>query len=330
MLSDEYLAKGITGLARAINHSWAQGHFGCAVITIYFLCAENDLRESTVEGLKLELGKMIESRSHLFVPMELTDSCPEILSEIPAALSNNISEFRPGGHNVIYAALALKALKRMPEMITREIIDGIRRLIEVFNNIPIGNNLHGIDVSGLNADKDETIPEYSDNETIASFTFREILKFEEMYNEIQGVVGHLVDHAQSLVDLAWMGYPDLARRGYDAHKLHALRVRLFHNCFDESIWTPVRPVHSDPLEPSFWEKDIDAMPKSSWGYSHFFKYRYQFYDLVKLIRDPELKAKCFERMAYYMMNDFKNQGRKPEEFIIPLSRCTELKAGSIS
>ena len=47
-------------------------------------------------------------------------------------------------------------------------------------------------------------------------------------------------------------------------------------------------------------------------------------------RDPGLRAKCFERMAYYIMNDFRNQDKKPEEFIIPLPRCIESNAGSIS
>ncbi|MFC1715966.1 hypothetical protein ACFL6S_20015 [Candidatus Poribacteria bacterium] len=323
MLSNEYLAKGITGLARAIDYSWAQGHFGCAVIATYFLCAENELRDSTVEGLKVELDKMIESRAHLVVPIEPTDSNAELLREIPEALGGNISELRPGGHNVIYASLALKALKRMPEMITLEIIDGIRRLIEVFSDMPLQNDSHGIDVTELSADLDDAVPRYSDDEMIAEFTFSEVLKFAEMYYEIQGVVGHLLDHAQSLVELSRMGYPDLARRGYDAHRLHIRRVRLFPDCFDKSIWMPVRPVHNDPLDPSFWEKDVEAMAKSSWGYAHFFKYRYHFYDLVKLVRSPGLKAKCLERMAYYIMNDFRNQDKRPEEFIIPLPDCKE-------
>jgi hypothetical protein len=318
MVSDEYLAKGITGLARAVDHSWAQGHFGCAVIATYFLCAENDLPEPTVKGLQVELDKMIASRSHLFMPIETTDGCAELLRDIPEALSGSVSKLCPGGHNVIYASLALKALKRMPEMITPEIIGGIRRLIDSFNDMPLQNNYHGIDVTELSADLDDTIPKYSGDGMIAGFTFREVLKFVEMYYEIQGIVGHLITHAQSLVELSRLGYPDLARRGYDAHRLHVRRVRLFHDCFDKSIWTSVRPVHNDPLDPSFWERDVEAMAKSSWGYAHFFKYRYQFYDLAKLIPDPDLKAECLERMAYYIMNDFRNQDKRPEQFIVPL------------
>ncbi len=318
MLNDEYLAKGITGLARAVEHSWAQGHFGCAVIATYFLCAENNLPDSKVKGLQIELDKMIASRAHLFIPIETTDSCDELLRNILVALDGSISKLCPGGHNVIYASLALKALKRMPEMITPEIIDGIGRLIGSFNDMTIQNNYHGIDVANLSADMDDTIPRYSGNDMIAGFTFSEILRFQEMHYEIQGIVGHLITHAQSLVELSRLGYPDLAQRGYDAHRLHVRRVRLFHDRFDKSIWTPVRPVHNDPLDPSFWERDLEAMAKSSWGYAHFFKYRYQFYDLVRLIPDPDLKTECLERMAYYIMNDFRNQDKRPEQFIVPL------------
>ena len=328
MIDEGYLAKGITELARAEEHSWAQGHFGCAVIATYFLCAENKLDAATVKGLRSELVKMIASRAHLFVPVELTESRVKLLQQIPEALEGNISKLCPGGHNVIYATLALKALKRMPEMITLQIIDGIRRLINTFDGIPPQNDYHGIDVTRFSGDIDNTIPDYSSNETIAEFTFSEILLFKEMYYEIQGIVGHLVDHAQSLIELSRLGYPGLARRGYDAHKAHARRVRLFPDCFDKSIWTPVRPVHDDPLAPSFWANDVEKMAKSSWGYAHFFKYRYHFYDMVKLVSIPDLKAKCLEKMAYYIMNDFKNQDKRPEEFIVPLSRYVDPESSS--
>lgn len=319
MLGDEYLVKGITGLARALDHSWNQGHFGCAVIATYFLCHENALDDSTVDGLKVELDKMIESHDQLFAPISITTSQPEILDEIPQALEGNISRLHPGGHNVIYATLALKALKHMPEMINHDVVAGIRRLIEAFNEIPDQKDIQGVDVSGLTASSDDTIPAYSSAESIAEFTFSEILKFEEMYYEIQGVVGHLVTHAQSLIELSRLGYPELAEMGHDAHKIHARRVRLFHDRFDKNKWTPVHPVHHDPLKPSFWTKDREEMAKSNWGYAHFFKYRYHFYDLLKLVGDPHLKERCLERMGDHIMNDFRSQGRKPAEFFVALT-----------
>ena len=36
------------------------------------------------------------------------------------------------------------------------------------------------------------------------------------------------------------------------------------------------------------------------------------------LTDPDLKAECLEKMAYYIMNDFRNQDKRPEQFIVPL------------
>jgi len=72
--------------------------------------------------------------------------------------------------------------------------------------------------------------------------------------------------------------------------------------------------------------DPDGEPFGSvfdeWGYGHFFKYRYQFYDLLALVQDRALRARVLERMGNYVMNQFSAQGRKPSEFLVPLDGKT--------
>ena len=79
MLDDEYLAKGITGLARAVDHSWAQGHFGCAVIATYFLCAENNLPDPRVKGLQIELDNKQYSHHSFWIANQKGNPGTEIL-----------------------------------------------------------------------------------------------------------------------------------------------------------------------------------------------------------------------------------------------------------
>lgn len=323
MLDSSYLEKGITGLARALDHSWNQGHMGCAVIAAYYLCRDVGVEADAEGEIRAEADKMIAAYSHLFVPLDTDSRSSGDLEQIPRVLEGSISWLCPGGHNVIYAALALKALRDVPRMITSEVVTGIARLIDAFAEMPPRADFFGVDVGGEPGLEDAATA-YADAASIAAFTFREALAFRPMYYEIQGVVGHLLTHAHALIELSELGYPELAGQGYSAHREHVRRVRLFHDRFDVRRWTPVHPADShppdaDPLDPAFWANDREAMPASSWGYGHFFKYRYQFYDLLERVQDPGLKGAFRERMGEYIMNDFKAQGRPPAELFVPVA-----------
>ena len=317
MLDESYLIKGITGLARAIDHSWNQGHMGCAVIAAYYLCRDVGLDAEAESEIRAEADKMIAAYSHLFTPLGSEPRASGTLDPIPRALEGNVSRLCPGGHNVIYAALALKALQQVRRMITPEVVAGIARLIDAFTAMSPRSDMFGIDVdSTASVDAPGA---YVDASSIAAFTFGEFLAFRPMYYEIQGVVGHLVTHAHTLIELSELGYPELAGRAVGAHREHVRRVRLFHDRFDVGRWTPVHPDHPDPLNPLSWARDREAMAADSWGYGHFFKYRYQFYDLLERVQDPGLRQACRVRMADYIMNDFKGQGRMPAELFVPIA-----------
>ena len=45
------------------------------------------------------------------------------------------------------------------------------------------------------------------------------------------------------------------------------------------------------------------MASSHWGYAHFFKFRYHFYDLVKYIEDSGMKDTIRARLGEYVMNE---------------------------
>ena len=302
MLDDGYLAKGIIGLTRAADYSWEQGHFPCGVIGAYFLCRDNALGSDSLEGIRSELDKMVEAHGHLFEPMSITNRQTSEVTRLTQALATNITKRCPGGHNVIYAALGLKALETLPEMIGLETIRGIRKLIVTFTEMSEEAEYQDIDLSQVDLEPADDIPEYANVNSIAEFTFSELLSYQPMYYELQGRVGHVLTHAQSLVELERLGHLDLAQRGHLAHRRHAMLVRL-NKRLDQSDWTEVDPAAADPLSPSFWEHDLGRMKQSHWGYSHFFKFRYHFLDLLKYVKDSALRTRIEQRLPEYLMNE---------------------------
>jgi hypothetical protein len=201
-------------------------------------------------------------------------------------------------------------------------VDGIVALVSAFAEMPLQEDLFGIDVRHLSPRASPAPPEYATLSGLVTVTWREVLAFQPMYFEIQGIVGHLLTHAHSLIDLARLGYPDLSARAHAAHWAHVRRARLFRSAFDKTLWTRVQRASTDPLDPAFWANNREAMAASEWGYGHFFKYRYQFYDLLPLIPDPALRTEILRVMGNYVMNEFSAQGRKPSEFLVPLDGGT--------
>ena len=317
MLSDDYLIRGFAGLSRAVDHNWTQGHFGCAVIATWLLSRTDLLDESAEDAMRVELDAMMESRAHLFGPVELTAARPELVDDLPRALAPHVADLLHGGHNAIYAGLALEALAARPELATAELIGGVVRLLEVVGKLPVATDFHGVDVTQLVA-ADDASTDYEDEADLAESAFTEALAFEEMHYELQGHVGHLLTHAHALISLSRLGWPELSRHGHVAHRAHVRQVRLLHSRFDKSLWTPVAPRGDDPLAPSFWEADREAMAESAWGYAHFFKYRYQFYDLLRYVQDNALRERCLRHMPMLTMNEFAAQGRSPAEYMAPL------------
>ena len=52
------------------------------------------------------------------------------------ALSRHGQQLKQSGHNTIFAALALRALKDHPELATQKIVHGLKRLMQQFDQAP--------------------------------------------------------------------------------------------------------------------------------------------------------------------------------------------------
>ncbi len=299
MLEERYLHAGITGLSRAGDQDPNNGHFGAAVIAAYYFCAENQLSQVVQQQIAKQLDQMIAKYSDLFVPFTKENSQLELIKKVENAIDSNIETLHAIGHNVIFASLALKALKQTPQMITPSISDGIARLLYAFSSQGPGGPFYGWeDISKVTVKANDNIPIYTDEQIMIDFVFEEFAKFPKIYKgRHQGVVGHLLTHAHALIELSRMGYPQLAAKGHNAHRLYIKLARNLPDAGELLLKEHQKP--SNPLELEYWERDLEG--ELSWLFGHAFKFPYGFYSLIKNV-DNQSKVNRYCRQLGYLLS----------------------------
>ena len=217
-----YLEKGLTCMSRSMVKSVWPAHYGAAVIAAYYYVEENDLSQETVEAIRVQADRMMEKHATYFEPWPSEASRDDAEDLIVDVLRGNVHKLCIG-HNVIYSALAIKALRDTPGMHPPEMVAGLQDLIQAFDTIRfgmyIGGKGKGVEEMTLAADDD--VPSSSEVGDIVALTFSEFLKFKQIYDlDIhKAQVGHLITHAHALVELLELGFPDLWEEGLTPFKV---------------------------------------------------------------------------------------------------------------
>ena len=154
------------------------------------------------------------------------------------------------------------------------------------------------DISAVRVEPADEIPAYTDEQTIARSALDAFLAIEDVYPFLhQGIVGHLLTHAHALIDLARLGYLDLAAKGHEAHRLF---IKLSRNSPDEG-----EPISRDnaldrfePTTAAFWQTDHEG--GREWLVGHVFKYTYSFYDLIQHVDDENKRNALEAHLAYVL------------------------------
>ena len=68
MNTKDMVIKGLTGLARAGETSWFDGHFGAAVLTADRLLKRKDLNSEVKDGIRNQVDYVFRDHADLFVP----------------------------------------------------------------------------------------------------------------------------------------------------------------------------------------------------------------------------------------------------------------------
>ena len=275
MLSDEYLIMGLNGLSRAhAGDYFRNGHLSAAVIAAYYLCHENNLDDPTQNAVKCLIDQDLGGDA-LFLPAPSETPDASLIEQLLVALTPGIGDLRQVGHNVIFAAISIKAFKSVPQAVTRFRVEGICKLIAAFAS-----------TQNVTVDEGSEIPGSSVEKPLIEFIFREYLRSVVQYTGFgQGWAGHLLTFGHAVIELSRLGYPDLATRAHEAYRMYITTMRRGPGETAQR-YPEHQPSKLTPLNYEYWERK-----RSVSGLGHVFKYPYSFYNLISQLDDEELRQR---------------------------------------
>lgn len=275
---------GVNALARAHEQNYfADGHRGASMVSAHLLCEDNDLDEKSTSRIT-ELFDLNWASSKLCRPFPDADPDPDGIKKIGAALAEGGDVLREVGHNVIFAMLAIKSFRMMPETATPERVDGVCNLIRSFKPW-----------RDIEPDPEVDPPPFTDAAAASRFILRETdAAIDRFVGFGQGFAGHMLTFGQSLVELAAMGDVEWAESCRTAFRKYVTVTRRGPDADSRRI-ADHGPSKLRPTDSAYWEKRGDK----TLGLGHVFKYPYGYYDLIRRADDPELAA-TLNRKAYHI------------------------------
>ena len=300
-LDDTYLARGLTGACRALEGGvyefgggtsppWFMAHFGLAVMAGVWITREFDVDRDTVAAIGAQCDDVIEAFPALFEPMDLTDgeASPGRVDDLVAELRLGLHRYIRAGHNVTYTAYLTKALREHPEWTTPGVLERLRALIATVNS-PLEREDGPLP-------SQQATPRYRRIEDVAVAIFRDIDALDfDTFEAWTISVGHVLTHGHGLLELARLGYGDVARLGFDAHRAHALLART-----DRARTQRMDKIVHDrnPLTADFWRGDVRT--DRDWEAGHSFKYTYSLHRTCRWVEDEGLCRRA-ARQLWYMV-----------------------------
>lgn len=318
MIAFDYLSKGLNGLARAHQMSSMAGHLGAALVAGYFVGEQRpDLELEVYEGLEDDLKRIMAGESVFGKRMSkkapLTDS--ELFEDFPKqkpdegriddiadALLESLNEPRESGHNVIFASIAIRALKEHPEYATASIIDGICKLMALFKNAHPGSGYYGKERGRVRGNQiqlpdNDGAPVYTDIPGMTKAVLQEFID-QDAQNHRQGYGGlvHVNNHAAAIVELANQGYGELVPLAIASHHHHFRLWRDLPNLVQEL--GPMTVSSYTPHQADYWTSG--NVPYDRALLTHRVKTMYGFDELTGAIDEDPLEKQAYENLRFLM------------------------------
>ena len=307
MVSFEYLYRGLCGMAHAPQASSMAGHLGAAVVAGYFLGEDHaDLDDGVFKAVERDLNRITGGEESIWfdpkkagiTAAELFEPFPEeepqetLIDPIAEALDANIGKARQSGHNVIFASIAIRALKSHEQYATPQLVMGISKLIESFDDQHPGRGYFGKERGWLIgnkaplADAEET-PEFRSLDAMAETVIDQLILTASEHRRGFGGLFHLINHAAALSELDRHGYAKLAQKGLAAHRQHLRLYRALPDLQDELGKLEASTL--DPFKPEYWKKT----ESKQWGawLTHRIKTLYGFHTLLRFIENEEKRER---------------------------------------
>jgi hypothetical protein len=272
------IVMGLDGMSRVAEkgNTFGLGHNAAAVISSAFFCREQKLDADTQKEMLAYLdARLLKNQIYAAArPKEAAD--PKLTEGLLEDLDAGIATLRGKGHNIIFAVTCLKALGAVPEAVTPERIDGLRKMVRSFGTTQGGAAKNFDPLVGLD-----------DEGKFIHFIFEEFLRAKG-----DGFDGHVLTIGHALVELCRMGHKDLAKKGVSAYWQWVREARS-GEYEDKFASAPRQP--ATPLTREYWA----AQAKFRIGEivsSHTVKYPYSFYALVKDVKDEDLKKRILAKV----------------------------------
>lgn len=292
------------------------GHLGAAVVAGYFFGEDHaDLDDGVFKAVERDLNRITGGEesiwfdpkkagitaADLFEPFPEEEPQEALIDSIAEALDANIGKARQSGHNVIFASIAIRALKSHEQHATPQLVTGILKLIKSFDDQHPGRGYFGKERGWLIgnkaplADAEET-PAYRSLDAMAETVNDQLILTSSEHRRGFGGLFHLINHAAALTELDRHGYAKLAQNGMAAHRQHLRLYRALPDLQDEL--GKLKASTLDPFKPEYWKK-TESRQWGAW-LTHRIKTLYGFHALLRFIEDEEKRAKALKQFRFLM------------------------------
>ncbi|MDF1852829.1 MAG: hypothetical protein P1U85_18475 [Verrucomicrobiales bacterium] len=318
MIDFDYLSKGLNALARAHRMSSMAGHLGASLIAGYFVGEQRpDLEPEVYRGIEDDLervmrgesvfGKKMSKNSKLADP-EMFEPFPKqkpdetLVDGIAEELEKSIAQPRQSGHNVIFASLAIRALREHPEFATPAVVDGILKLMALFVDATPGSGYYGKDRGRIQGSKitlpeEDGTAEYDDIEGMAIAIFDEAIALKPETHRIgYGGLVHVINHAAAIADLGEFGYPELVPRAVRSHRHHLRLWRSLPNVADEK--GPMQVSRFTAHTAAYWTSG--TIPYDRALLTHRVKTLFGFDELAATVDEEAKEKAAYDKLRFLM------------------------------
>ncbi|AZQ47778.1 hypothetical protein ACJTM1_10395 [Bacillus sp. GX] len=311
MKNKTVLRDGLSIISRCkkqTNDIW-HAHFGAAAIASYFFMKDNNMEEEITRSMYSQTKMMLNNQKLVGI----IDSKEEIDFQsaekmIIKSLEHTIDELHWVGHNVIYAALSLLAMKELQKWGDNQAIEGITNLILSFRKTIPGRSWIGFttkEVKQLSIN-DEIESEFKNPKQLSKFILKELSQFNIIYRaeSHHDLIGHLLTFSHAINIMYDLGHIDIFHRAIRPllKLVYVLRASQnlmpnteinLHSPIDRLPLIESKRAHVLPTENQFWLKDYSAF---NWDFGHVFKFSYSYFDHIK--RVPEYKDITLDKFRF--------------------------------
>ncbi|KEK23478.1 hypothetical protein [Bacillus gaemokensis] len=312
MQDTNVLKRGLSIVSRCKKETkdiW-HAHFGVAAIASYFFSKENNLALDTVNQISSQTTAMLNKHA-LGETIDVMHGVDFQKAEdmILTALEKNINGLHWVGHNVIYTALSLLAIRELHNWGTQEDIEGIADLILSFEKTIPGRSWIGFstsEVKRLQINNNDTISSINNPEKLSEFILKELSQFKVIYKAEahHDLIGHMLTFSHALNILHDLGHVSFFKKGLVSLLKLVQVLRESQNLkLDEPIKlnSPVdclplvrkKQATALPTEELFWLKDHSH---SDWDFGHQFKFSLSYFNHLQ--RASGYKDSTMENFRY--------------------------------